>query len=102
MYPSATEIFYIVIGLLSVALVVGRNARLYSPGARLGAVGTLEGLYYATALAALLIGWYFNLLYFPMSLLTSYAFGIALFLAMRERQWRWQSINADGHCPHAG
>lgn len=27
--------------------------------------------------------------YFPMSLLTSYAFGLALYLAVRERQLRW-------------
>lgn len=29
--------------------------------------------------------------YFPMSLLTSYAFAIALFLAVRERQLRWNA-----------
>jgi hypothetical protein len=30
-----------------------------------------------------------NWLFFPMSALTSYAFGVALFLALKERQLRW-------------
>ena len=34
--------------------------------------------------AGMRAGW----LYFPMSLLTSYAFALALFLALRERQLR--------------
>ncbi|HWU67362.1 MAG TPA: DUF2834 domain-containing protein [Stenotrophobium sp.] len=33
-------------------------------------------------------------LFFPMSLLTSYAFGIALFLAMQDRQRRWNIAKA--------
>lgn len=139
---SPTEIFYVAIGLLSVALIGYCNRHLF----RTGGVSGLEALYYAVALAALLIGWYYNFqyfrsygqdvgwlhwtgllfvnpasasggqdliianlilyplwtiidgrrsgmrasgLYFPMSLLTSYAFGIALFLAIRERQLRW-------------
>jgi hypothetical protein len=143
---SPTEIFYIIIGLISVALIFYFNRDLFKSGA--GAVGTstIEAVYYVIALAALLIGWYFNFqylrqygtaagwwhwttllfvnpasasggqdliianmilyplwtiiegrrsrmratwLYFPMSLLTSYAFGIALFLAMQDRQYRW-------------
>lgn len=141
---SPTEIFYIIIGLLSVAVIVYLNAHLFK------SIGTtkLEGFYYVIALAALLIGWYYNFqyfrmygteigwlhwtkllfvnpasasggqdlifanlilfpfwtiidgrrssmraswLYFPMSLLTSYAFGIALFMAIRERQLRWNA-----------
>ena len=138
---SPTEIFYIAIGLLSVAMIVYLNAHLF----RSGGVTALESFYYVIALAALLIGWYYNFqyfrvygdqigwwhwttllfvnpasasggqdliianmilfpfwtivdgrrsgmraswLYFPMSLLTSYAFGIALFMAVRERQLR--------------
>lgn len=34
-------------------------------------------------------GMRWNWWYFPMSLLTSYAFAIALYLAVRERQLRW-------------
>lgn len=142
---SPTEIFYIAIGLLSVALIVYLNAPLFKSGG----VTALESFYYVIALAALLIGWYYNFqyfrvygdqigwwhwttllfvnpasasggqdlifanmilfpfwtimdgrrsgmraswLYFPMSLLTSYAFGMALFMAVRERQLRWNTI----------
>ena len=145
---SPSELFYITIGLLSVAVIVYASAHLFKPGGDAGGVSGLEWLYYAVALLALLIGWYFNFqymrqygaeggwwhwttllfvnpasasggqdliianlilfplwtiidgrrsgmrgswLYFPMSLLTSYAFGIALFLAIRERQLRWNS-----------
>lgn len=141
---SPTEIFYIAIGLLSVALIVYLNVHLFKSGG----LPKLEGFYYVIALAALLIGWYYNFqyfrvygdqigwwhwttllfvnpasasggqdliianlilfpfwtimdgrrsnmraswLYFPMSLLTSYAFGIALFMAIRERQLRWNA-----------
>lgn len=141
---SSTEIFYIVIGLASVALILYFNADLFRGGGKTAVTG-VEIVYYVTALAALLIGWYYNFqyfrtygneigwlhwtkllfvnpasasggqdliianmvlyplwtitdgrrsgmraswLYFPMSLLTSYAFGIALFLALRERQLR--------------
>lgn len=144
---SPDEIVTMIIGLLSIALILYFNAHLFR-GA--GAVRTsgIEWLYYAVALVALLIGWYFNFqylreygaaagwwhwttllfvnpasasggqdliianlilfplwtiidgrrcgmraawLYFPMSLLTSYAFGIALFLALQDRQLRWNS-----------
>ena len=145
---SPTEMFYVAIGLASIALVFYFNAHLYRGG---GGATALEGFYYVTALAALLIGWYFNFQYFrvygdqagwihwtellfvnpasasggqdliianlilfplwtildgrrsgmrgswwyfPMSLLTSYAFGIALFLAVRERQLRWNAAPA--------
>ena len=140
---TPTELFYITIGLLSVAVVFIINRGLYGrsgPG-----TSGIEGLYYAVSIAALLIGWYFNFAYFrqygadvgwmhwtellfvnpasasggqdliianlilfplwtiydgrrhgmraawwyfPMSLLTSYAFAFALFLALQDRQIR--------------
>lgn len=143
---SSTMVFYIAIGLLSVALVVYFNRHLFQRAGKAGGVSALEWAYYATALAALLVGWYFNFqymqeygsqagwsnwtqqlfvnpasasggqdllfanlllyplwtivdgrrngmrrnwLFFPMSALTSYAFGVALFLALKERQLRW-------------
>ena len=143
---SANELFYVVIGLLSVVLIVYLSRHLFIRGGAAGGVSALEWLYYTVALVALLIGWYFNFqymrqygaeggwwhwttllfvnpasasggqdliianlilfplwtmidgrrcgmraswLYFPMSLLTSYAFAIALFMAIRERQLRW-------------
>lgn len=143
---SPTEAFYMAIGLLSTAAIFYFNARLYKPGGAAGGATALELAYYVTALAALLIGWYFNLqymreygkdggwlhwtkllfvnpasasggqdliianlivyplwtivdgrrsglrqswLFFLASLLTSYAFAAALFLAVRERQLRW-------------
>jgi len=141
---TSTELFYIAIGLLCVGAIFYRNAHLLS--GRAGKAGGIEILYYVTALAALVIGWYFNFqylreygaqagwmhwtrllfvnpasasggqdliianlliyplwtivdgrrcgmrsswLYFFMSLLTSYAFAVALYLALRERQLRW-------------
>ncbi|MES2488965.1 MAG: DUF2834 domain-containing protein [Pseudomonadota bacterium] len=148
---TGLELFYMAIGLLSVALIYVCNAHLYrSDGVRVGSTG-LEAFYYVIALAALLIGWYFNFayfreyaaeigwwhwttllfvnpasasggqdliianlilfpmwtiiegrrsglrhswMYFVMSLLTSYAFGIALFLAMHDRQLRWNKANS--------
>lgn len=147
---SPTEIFYVIIGLLSIAAVFFWNTHLYKKGGPAGGTTLLEGVYYVTAFAALLIGWYFNFQYFrvyaneigwlhwtkllfvnpasasggqdliianlllfplwtiidgrrsrmrlswwyfPMSLLTSYAFGIALFLAVRERQLRWNAAH---------
>ena len=142
---SPTELFYIGLGLLSVAVIVYANRRLFG-GGKAGGVTALELVYYATALAGLVIGWYFNFqylreygtqagwahwtrllfvnpasasggqdliianvllyplwtvidsrrcgmrlgwLYFFMSLITSYAFAVALYLALRERQLRW-------------
>ena len=139
---SPIEWFYIALGLLSVAATFLANRPLLSRA--LGLSG-LEVVYCLTALAALLIGWYFNFqylreygsqagwvhwtrllfvnpasasggqdliianmllfplwsiidgrrcgmrhswLFFLMSLLTSFAFGMALFLAMRERALR--------------
>ena len=147
---SANELFYVVIGLLSVVLIVYLSRHLFARGGAAGGVSGLEWLYYAVALVALLIGWYFNFqymrqygaeggwwhwttllfvnpasasggqdliianlilfplwtmidgrrcgmraswLYFPMSLLTSYAFAIALFMAIRERQLRWNAAS---------
>ncbi len=145
---APTMAFYIAIGLLSVALIVYFNRHLFKPGGGAGGISGLEWVYYATSLAALLVGWYFNFqymyqygsqagwanwtgqlfvnpasasggqdllfanvilyplwtiidgrrcgmkhcwLFFPMSALTSYAFGVALFLAMKERQQRWNA-----------
>jgi hypothetical protein len=136
------ETFYMLLGLATIAAVFWFNRELYK--ARLG-VSALEGLYYFTALAALLVGWYFNIAYmreyqaemgwwhwttllfvnpasasggqdlifanvilfplwtivdgrrrkmphawwyFPMSVFTSFAFAMALFLAVQERHLR--------------
>lgn len=145
---SAQEIFYVLIGLASIAVVFWANAPLYRRGSAAAGTSGLEALYYLVALIALLVGWYFNFQYFrqygaevgwwhwttllfvnpasasggqdliianlllfplwtivdgrrrrmklvwwyfPMSLLTSYAFGIALFMAVQERQLRWNA-----------
>ena len=147
---TSTEIFYVIIGLLSIAAIFWGSANLYRDG-KAGTTPALEWFYYAVALAALLIGWYFNFQYFrtyadevgwwhwttllfvnpasasggqdliianlilfplwtiydgrrcgmrlawwyfPMSLLTSYAFAAALFMAVRERQLRWNAATA--------
>jgi len=148
---TPNDIFYMVIGVLSVVAILATNARLLrTPG--LG-VSALEVVYYITALAGLVIGWYFNFqymsvyaaeigwwhwtsllfvnpasasggqdliianlilyplwtiidgrrvgmrwawLYFPMSVLTSYAFAVALYLALRERQTRWNKAAGNG------
>ncbi len=143
-----TELFYMAIGLLSVAAIYYFNRHLYGARAKGLGVSFLEITYYVTALAAIIIGWYFNMqymrdypdagwanwtgllfvnpasasggqdlifanivilplwtivdgrrsglkmnwLYFPMSLLTSYAFAIALFLAMKERQLKYNRV----------
>ncbi len=143
---SPTEIFYVAIGLLSIAVVFWANAQLYRSDSQAAGTSVLEGTCYVIAVIALFVGWYFNFQYFrqygdqvgwwhwttllfvnpasasggqdliignlillplwtlvdgrrtgmkiswwyfPMSLLTSYAFAIALFLAVRERQLRW-------------
>lgn len=145
---SPQEWFYGGLGLLLVAALAYANRHLYRAGGGAGRASGLEAVCYVCALAALLIGWYFNIqylrtygsqagwvhwtrllfvnpasasggqdliianlllfplwtiadgrrsgmrlswLYFPMSLLTSYAFGVALFMAVRERQWRWNA-----------
>ncbi len=142
MHLNANELFYIAIGLASVGWILGLNVHLY----KRSRASALEIFYYLIALAALLIGWYYNFqyfrsygdqvgwwhwttllfvnpasasggqdlifanlilfpfwtimdgrrsgmrgywLYFPMSLLTSFAFGMALFMAVRERQLRY-------------
>lgn len=144
---SPIELTYVVIGLLSIAVVFWLNAHLFRES--LG-VSVAETVYHAVGLVALLVGWYFNFQYFrqygdeagwmhwtkllfvnpasasggqdliianvilfplwtildgrrqgmraawwyfPMSLLTSYAFGIALFLAVQDRQRRWNDRN---------
>lgn len=140
---SPIEITYVLIGLASIALLLGWNRALY--GAGRPRLAPAEAVYYAIGVVALLVGWYFNFQYFrqygdqagwwhwttllfvnpaaasggqdliianlllfplwtvlegrrdrmrgawwyfPMSLLTSYAFGIALFLALQHRQRR--------------
>jgi len=146
---TPSEIFFMAIGILSIVAILLANIRLLR-AAGLG-LSVLEALYYVTALAALVFGWYFNFqyfraygaevgwvnwtellfanpasasggqdliianlilyplwtisdgrrvgmraawLYFPMSLLTSYAFGVALYLALRDRQLRWAAMGA--------
>jgi hypothetical protein len=138
------EIVNMVLGLLTIAGLWWFNRHLYRASAGIG-VTLLEGCYYLVALAALVIGWYFNIvymrsypgvsgwwhwitllfvnpasasaaqdlifanlilfplwtvidgrrhrmkavwLYFPMSLVTSFAFAMALYLAVQERQLR--------------
>ena len=138
--PTASLI-YMLIGIATVIAM----AVLNRDNLARGGFSLLEGFYWITALAGLIIGWYFNLqyigqygtqagwahwigllfanpasasggqdliianvlifpvwtivearragmkggwLYFPMSALTSYAFGLAAFLALRERRRR--------------
>jgi hypothetical protein len=144
------QIGYMIIGVVSTLLILYVNRHLYRGG---GSPGTsaLEAFYYAVALAALGIGWYFNIeylreyrgeagwwhwttllfvnpasasggqdlifgnlvlfplwtildgrrrhmkmpwLYFPISLVTSYAFAFALFLAIQERHLRAQGLRS--------
>ncbi len=150
MLLSPIEIFYVVVGLLAIAVTFAFNAHLFRRGSGGGKVTVLQWVYYIIALKALLIGWYFNFqyfrgygdeagwwhwtqqlfvnpaaasggqdliianmvllplwtlvdgrrmgmraswIYFPMSLLTSYAFGVALYLAIRERQLHWNAVS---------
>lgn len=140
------ELFYIAIGLVAIALTIYPNRHLLSR--RAGGISALEGFYYLIAIAALLVGWYFNFrfmreygdeatwanwvrllfvnpasasggqdllfanavlfipwtivdgrragmkwnwIWFPMSAVTSFAFAMALFLALKERQLRWKA-----------
>ena len=140
---SPTEIFYVLIGLASIALVFWVNRHLFR-GARVP-VSVAEAVYYLFGLGALVCGWYFNFAYFRqygseagwvhwtrllfvnpasasgaqdliianvflfplwtildgrrsgmrlswwyfvMSLITSFAFAMALFLAVQDRQVR--------------
>jgi hypothetical protein len=142
---STTEIVYIAIGLASIAIVLIVNRHLF----RAGPLTPVEGAYIVTGLIALMVGWYFNTLYFreygdqgnwlhwtkmlfvnpasasggqdliianlvlfpiwtlvdgrrrgmraawlyfPVSVVTSYAFGLALYLVVRERQRRWNRV----------
>jgi ABC-type Co2+ transport system permease subunit len=142
---QTASLIYTLIGVAITAIVLLINRHLF----RRGGLTILEATYYVTALAGLVIGWYFNLrymaeygaqvgwahwtgllfvnpasasaaqdlilgnvivlpiwtiiearrsnmragwLYFPMSLLTSYAFALALFLALRERQLRLNTL----------
>ena len=150
---TVSQLISIALGVVSILWLFAGNAFLYRrgwPGAR---VSALEGVCYVFALAALLCGWYINIvylnfygaqagwwhwtkllfanpasasgaqdliianlilfplwtivegrrrgmklawLYFPMSALTSYAFAFALFLALQERQLRWNAANRAG------
>jgi len=142
---SPNEIFWVLVGLASIALTVWLNRHLFRGG--LGTSG-LEWIYYALGLAALVIGWYFNFaylraygaeagwwhwtkllfanpaaasggqdlviancilfplwtildgrrdkmpqpwIYFAMSIITSFAFAMAVFLAFQDRQRRFNS-----------
>ncbi|HEY1076376.1 MAG TPA: DUF2834 domain-containing protein [Fontimonas sp.] len=144
---SASEIFYVSIGLLSIAIVFWLNRDLY----RATRGSAFEWACYLIALPALIIGWYFNFqymrgygdqvgwwhwttllfvnpasasggqdliianlllfpmwtiidarrsgvragwFYFVMSLITSFAFAMALFMAVRERQLRLNESRA--------
>ncbi|MDP9139634.1 MAG: DUF2834 domain-containing protein [Pseudomonadota bacterium] len=146
---SASEIFYVSIGLLAIVYIVWLNRELY----RGGGTSAFEAACYLIALPALIIGWYFNFqyfrgygdqvgwwhwttllfvnpasasggqdliianlllfpmwtiidakrsgmragwFYFVMSLITSYAFAIALFMAIRERQLRANAAVRNG------
>ena len=134
------------LGALSIIAALLLSRRLFASNSGAGGVSASEVVYYLTAIAGLVIGYYFNFqfmqgpdpgwgawmkaifvnpaaasasqdlvlanmiilplitfvdgrrskvpawwIYFPMSIVTSFAFGLALFLAMRERQIR---INA--------
>ncbi len=149
---SAIDFVYMTIGMLTIVAFFYVNAHLYRGGWTGARVTLLEAGYYAIAVAALAIGWYFNIqymetygkqggwqhwtrllfvnpasasggqdlifanlllfplwtiidgrrrgmkagwMYFPMSLLTSYAFGVALFLAAQERQLRWTAATQE-------
>lgn len=138
---NATTIFYMLLGLGTIAPVFWLNRDLFKATTTSG----VEVIYYVTALAALFVGWYFNIAYmnqygaeagwwhwtkllfvnpasasggqdlifanvilfplwtildgrrngmrapwwyFVMSLVTSFAFAMALFLAIRDRQLR--------------
>lgn len=148
---SGSELFYMAIGLLTVVLIYVWNVRLYRGAWAGGGVSAIEVIYYITALAALVIGWYYNFaylreygeaagwwhwttllfvnpasasggqdliianvilfplwtiiegrrtglrhswMYFVMSLVTSYAFAFAVFLAMNDRQLRWNKVHS--------
>ncbi len=138
---TPTTIFYMLLGLATIVPVFWLNRDLFARATTSG----VEIVYYVTALAALFVGWYFNIAYmnqygadagwwhwtkllfvnpasasggqdlifanvilfplwtiidgrrigmraswwyFVMSLVTSFAFAMALFLAVRDRQLR--------------
>jgi hypothetical protein len=60
---SGIELFYMLLGLSTVAVAGWLNRDLYGAGNRAGGVTALEAVYYVTALAGLLIGWTFNIAY---------------------------------------
>lgn len=138
---TPTTVFYMLLGLATIVPVFWLNRPLFKSASTSG----VEVVYYLTALAALFVGWYFNIeymnqygaeagwwhwtkllfvnpasasggqdlifanvilfplwtiidgrrigmrapwWYFVMSLVTSFAFAMALFLAVRDRQLR--------------
>ena len=148
---SGKELFYVVLGLVSVVVTLYPNAALFRRGNAAGRASGVELAYYVLALLALVIGWYFNFqymrvygdeatwtnwckllfanpaaasggqdlvianclimplwcviegrrsglrhgwLFFVMSIVTSYAFAVAMFLAVQERQWRARGARA--------
>ena len=58
---SPTNIFYIVLGLVSIAILFWINRELFKPGGRAGGISLLEWFDYAVALAGLGVGWYYNI-----------------------------------------
>jgi len=58
---TASLTFYATLGVLSTALAVVANRRLFT-GA-VGGVAPLEGLFYFVGAVALCLGWYFNIRY---------------------------------------
>jgi Terpene cyclase DEP1 len=145
---TTSLVFYGVLGIVSTAMAFRYNRHLFSPAT--GRVSLLEGLYYFVGVAALCLGWYFNVRYvhtyhhasyvnyikmlftnwaadsaaqdytivnivllplwtisdgrrrgiripwvfFVMSLFTSLAFAVAIYLAFVERQVRYERAEA--------
>ncbi|HVT36595.1 MAG TPA: DUF2834 domain-containing protein [Nevskiaceae bacterium] len=58
---SASEFFYVLLGLAVTAATVWPSRHLYRAGT--GAASLIEWTCYVTALAALVVGWYFNFQY---------------------------------------
>lgn len=141
-------VIYGVLGIVSTALAFGYNRHLFAPST--GRIGGREGIFYFVGLAALCLGWYFNIRYvhayrhasyinytkmlftnwaadsaaqdytivnlvllplwtitdgrrrgiripwvfFVMSLFTSLAFAVAIYLAFVERQVRYEREEA--------
>ena len=59
---TTSLVFYGILGIISTAVAVFFNRRLFVAGGA-GPVSVLEGLYYLFGLASLGLGWYFNVRY---------------------------------------